>query len=206
MIVNVLKLKTIIMLCAIIFMSIAFAGTANANFWSNLMPKYTVSGKIVNQNQEPLEGVTINFSADGIGGEYRVVTDALGNYVLNLPAKTSGKLMVSKEKYRIVRQTFNAYYVAGEKLIYNYTLHPDFITGKITNVGGEPLDNVKIMIEQDGGLTGVQTVYTNENGNYTSTLPVDDRLYWITIVKEGYQTLRNHSYLSGGYTYNYILK
>lgn len=200
-------LKKLIMLCTItmVFMSFSFIGVANASFWSNLLPTYAFAGKIINQNQEPLEGVTVDFSSDGIGGEYRTVTDALGNYVLNLPAQTSGKLMVSKEKYRTIRDEIGNYN-SGGKIVRNYTLHPDFIIGKITNIDGEPLDSVKIMIEQDGGLGGVQTVYTDENGNYICTLPTDSVNYWVTIVRDGYQTLRDRPYLSGGRVCNYTLK
>ena len=200
---NLLKLRNIITLCTVILASTSFMGTASANFWSAIMPTCTVTGKIVNLNQEPIEGVTVVFVSDGLGIQSRATTDSLGNYVVNPPAKTSGKITVSKGGYRIINETFTIYHSAGDTVVDNFTLRPDWMSGKITTRSGEPLEGVKITFEQNGGVTGVQTIFTDANGNYKYTVPKDAQSYWVTISQDGYQTVREQwTYLYGGQVYN----
>jgi len=143
---------------------------------------------------------------DGIGGQGRAITDALGNYILHPPAQTNGMVTVTKEGYRIVRNTSLYSYHADISTVQNYNLHPDSISGKIINRNGEPLEGVKITFEQNGGLTGVQIAFTDQNGNYKYTVPTDNQNYWITIMKEGYQNVRTQWYMGGGQIYNYTLQ
>ena len=200
---KLLKLRTLIALCTIILTSSSLMGTASANFWSAVSATCTVSGKIVNQNQEPMEGVVVVFVSDGLGIQSRAVTDGMGNYIINPPAKTSGTTTVSKVGYRIINDKIMEYfYSAGQTSVRNYTLHPDWISGKITSRSGEPLEGVKITFEQDGGLTGVQIAFTDASGNYKYTVPKDSQSYWITITKEGYQTIRERWICVGGQVYN----
>ena len=181
-------------------------GTANASFLSSLLPTYTLSGKITNQNQEPLEGVGVTLAYDGIGGQIRTVTDSLGNYVLHPTAKASGILTMNKDGYRILRNKVSQYNYQGTTAVWNYNLHPNWVSGKITDQNGNPLEGVKITFEQNGGVTGVQTVFTDEDGNYKYTAPADSVSYWVTITKEGYTTLRDQwHYLYGGQFHNFTL-
>lgn len=203
---QLLKMKRFITLYTFIMFSYFLIGTADANFLSALMPTYTLSGKIVNQNQEPIEGVTVVFEASGIGGQSKAVTDSLGNYVIHPMAKTSGLLTIRKENYRIIREQIGNYYVAGTSLVNNYSLHPDWISGKVINQNREPVEGAKVSIEEDGGMSGVATVTTDENGNFRCAIPTDSKQYWITIKKDGYQVTRDHTYLYGGQTWNYTLK
>ena len=199
---KIFKLRNITIICTVILTSISLMGTANANFWSAISATYTASGKIVNQNQEPMEGVVVLFVSDGLGIQSRGVTDSMGNYMINPPAKTSGTVTVSKVGYRIINERRSELCSAGSTMVFNYALHPDWISGKITIRSGEPLEGVKITFEQDGGLTGVQIAFTDSNGNYKYTVPKDGENYWITITKEGYQTVRERWYLYGGQVYN----
>lgn len=204
---DLFKLRNILVIGVVIFTSVTFMGTASANFWSSLLPTYTTSGKIVNQNQEPMEGVVVTFVSDGVGIQSRAVTDAMGNYVIHPPAKTSGSITVSMVGYRIIRDKCTIYHQAGSTSVLNYTLHPDWISGKITTRSGEPLEGVKITFEQNGGLSGVQIVFTDANGNYKYTVPTDGQSYWITITKEGYQPVRDQwNYLYGGTVRNNTLQ
>jgi len=198
MVKKILNLQKILIVCAIILISMPVIGTATAS------ANYILAGKITNQNQEPIAGVTAVFVCDGIGGSFTTVTDDLGNYVLHPYAGRSGTLTLSKVGYRIIRDTFGGK-GEGTQNIWNYTLSPDWISGKITNQNGEPLQGVKITFEQDGGLSGVQTIFTDENGNYRYTVPVN-ATYWMTVTKDGYQTNRDQWSLYGGRILDFRLK
>ncbi|MFA6850261.1 MAG: carboxypeptidase-like regulatory domain-containing protein [Selenomonadaceae bacterium] len=200
--------KVLMLLSIIVFSMVAFAEPANASFLSGLfsLPTYTVSGKIVDSNQEPLEGILVSFDCNGIGGKKTVHTDSSGNYVLKLPAKTGGQLTVSGDGYRTKKASFGEYTSAGQAYAQNYTLYPDWISGKAVNQDGEPLQGIEISIEKDGGLNGVKTVYTDENGDYKAQIPADGVYYWLTASADGYSTIRDHVFLTGGYTYNLKMK
>lgn len=204
---NLLIRINILTLCALILANVGFEGTAHASFWSSLVPTYTLSGKVVNQNQEPLEGVTMVFVSDGLGAKSSAVTDPLGNYVVNPLSKTPGMLTLSKDGYRIIRDKYDQWHNAGSQCIRNYNMSPDWISGKITDSDGTPLSGVKITFEQNGGISGVQTVFTDENGNYKYTLPADNKDYWVTISLEGYPTYHGKwDWVFGGRVYNHTLR
>lgn len=203
---NRFKFKISIILFTIIVFNFSFAGTSSASFLSGLLPTYTLSGKIVNQNLEPMEGVSVVFVGDGIGGKCSSVTDSAGNYVLKPPAKTSGIITISKNSYRTVRDKINQWNQAGTTYVNNYRIYPDWVGGKIINQSGEPVEGAKVTFEEDGGMSGILTAITDANGNYRCTIPSDSKQYWITVKMDGYQTTREHPYVSGGQTWNYTLK
>lgn len=93
----------------------------------------------------------------------------------------------------------------GGQIVNNYDLCPNWISGKIVDNDNNPLQGVKISIEKNGGLAGVQTAYTDENGDYKIQISENMVYYWITISLDGYKTIRNNDTLYGGSTHNWTL-
>lgn len=201
-------LKNLFVACTVLCSVFMLTGTAQANFFSALLPTCTLSGKITTQNQEPIEGATVVFVSDGLGIQSKAVTDALGNYVIHPPSRTSGTLTLSKASFFIIRENISSgWYDSNSYNTRNFTMIPNWISGKITAPDGTPLAGAKLTFEQNGGLAGVQTVTTDENGNYKYTLPANQREYWLTISCEGYKTARERwNWVGGGQVYNYVLR
>lgn len=171
-------------------------------------PSATVAGKVIDKNNTPIPDVEIKFIPDGIGNTVKAMTDENGNYSLKVPERTSGLVFVTKEEYRTQKMTIEKYSFSSQRVnVWNYTLHPDFVVGKILDVNNIPIANAKLSFEQDGGMNGVQTVYTDENGNFKCKIPTDNKYYWLTISKDGYTIIREQIWsLSGGQIINRTLK
>lgn len=204
---NFIKLKYLCTVFTIILISASCMGTASAGIFSPFLSTYTISGKVTNKNQEPMPGVEVVIMYNGIGGKIRAVTDDLGNYVLNPVAGVSGIIAVSKMEYRTIRDAVHQYYQKGRQYVWNFTIQPDWMSGKVTDQRGTPIEGVKITFEQNGGTTGVQTIFTDQDGNYKYTLPADYKDYWVTVTKEGYSILRERwQYIAGGAIRNITLR
>lgn len=204
--------KWSVLLCLCIGIILSQAPTANANILTDILGSATTSstctlcGKITNNQQEPLANALVTFSVNGGGIYAQVRTNSQGDYIIKVPADQGGILTVKLDNYRTQTETLYSCRTTGKKYVYNYSLRSDGISGKITDANGTPLEWVKITLEADGGLNGVITLYTDENGNYQTPIPKDSIYYWITITYDGYKTIRDHSYLSGGNTYNFTLR
>jgi hypothetical protein len=80
------------------------------------------------------------------------------------------------------------------------------ISGKITDSNLRPIDGAKMVFEMEGGLKGIQIAKTDNRGNYTISLPVTNKPYWVTIGKEKYKTYRGKIYLKDASdNFNFIL-
>lgn len=64
-------LKKILLSLLIMFSMVGPMGTVHAGFLSNLFatPTYTLCGKITDNSQNPLEGITLTYNGDGVGGK-----------------------------------------------------------------------------------------------------------------------------------------
>ena len=183
---------------------------AEASFLGDLfaLPSCIVSGKIVDNNNTPIEGVEVKFIPDGIGNTVKVITDENGNYAFKIPVKTLGLIVVSKENFRIIKSQIGKYdfSTSGETYVRNYTLNPDYISGKIIDANNQPVANAEVVVELNGGIDGIKKVYTDENGNYRCKISKDSTYYWITIRKDGYSIIRDHIWVCGGSILNYTLR
>ncbi len=206
-----------VILLSVCFLCGAFTGTASASKWGNIIGSVlgggsssgssaeyqpvTVIGKIVDREQVPLSGIKVVIQSDK-GKSWSTHTDANGNYRLNVYGKgTYVSLVITGDEWRTVRERI---YLTSENIC-NWTLHHDYITGKVTDRYGNPMHWVKLSFEANGGTKGVVTAETDENGNYKAAIPEDGVYYWVVVSQDGYRTFRNQQYLCGGYVENYTL-
>ena len=164
-----------------------------------------IAGKIVDRNLTPLEGITVAWSGDG-GGHVSVKTNSEGNYVMNAPKhpeykSATGTWTISGDRWRTIKESGRRY-----EGVYNYTMHHDYMTGKVTTTSGIPLQWVKLVFEQDGSASGRHEIYTDEYGNYEFTLPVSGAYYWVTVSLDGYQIQRHHRRLYDEEVWNLTLR
>lgn len=147
-----------------------------------------IAGKIIDSNGEPIEGILVTYSRNG-GGQSSVKTNSLGNYVINIPYRVSGSLTFSGDTWRSLKE--DTLYKENNQVI-NVRMNHNYMTGKIINRNGQPLQGVKLVFEQNGSASGIQEVYTDDNGNYKYILPKSNAYYWLTISKDGYRQQREH--------------
>ena len=199
-----------------VLMAFVFSGThsvAEATNWGDILgsigklgggsiskESVRIAGKVTDRNQNPLEGITVTWAADG-GGQVSVKTNSEGNYVMNILKATSGKWTISGEGWRTQKNSWGA----NRDEIHNYTMHHDYMSGKVTTANGIPLQWVKLVFEQDGSTSGIQEIYTDEYGNYKYVLPESGANYWVTISLDGYQVQRRHTWLKDEEVWNITL-
>lgn len=200
-----------------VLMAFVFSGThsvAEATNWGDILGSLgklgggsvskgsvRVAGKITDRDQNPLEGITVTWAADG-GGQVSVKTNSAGNYVMNILEGTSGKWTISGEGWRTIKfSDINRY----SEFIMNHTMQHDYMSGKVTTANGIPLQWVKLVFEQDGSASGIQEIYTDEYGNYKYVLPESGANYWVTISLDGYQVQRRHTWLKDEEVWNITL-
>lgn len=202
-----------------VLMAFVFSGThsvAEATNWGDILGSIgklgggsiskgsvRAAGKVTDRDQNPLEGITVTYAADG-GGQVSVKTNSEGNYVMNIPKLTSGKWTISGEGWRTLKSTSGSYGYNAD-LIRNYTMKHDYISGKVTTSSGIPLQWVKLVFEQDGSASGIQEIYTDEYGNYKYVLPESGVWYWVTISLDGYQVKRHHGSFNDENVWNITL-
>ena len=159
----------------------------------------------MDKNKEPIEGIDVMASFDG-GGNYSAKTNSSGNYVLNIPANKSFKLILSGDTWRTLIDTFGTGHGAGTSDVWNYTMHHNYMGGKITTTNGIPLQWVKLVFEEDGSASGIHELYTDEYGNYQFVLPKSGSYYWVTISLDGYRTVREHQHYYDEEVWNVVLR
>ncbi|MBP3721885.1 MAG: carboxypeptidase regulatory-like domain-containing protein, partial [Selenomonadaceae bacterium] len=147
-----------------------------------------LAGKVTDKTGAPLEGILVTYSLNG-GGQNSVKTNSNGNYVLNVYRSGSCQIIISGETWRTQIHDTSGF---NENNVWNFTMRHNYMTGKVTDRNGVPLQGVKFVFEQDGSASGVQEVYTDANGNYKYVIPKSGAKYWITISKDGYQLQRHH--------------
>lgn len=205
------QIMIIFVMCA--FSLVSIGGTAHASLLGDIIGGINalggapngyaiVSGKVTDRAMMPLQGVKVSFVVDGVGIVGEAVTDENGNYKIRAPKAKSGNLSFELIEYRtyIMRE-----YISGDK-VENCIMHADSMSGKVTNEAGDPIEGIALSFEEDGGRTGIITVYTDENGNYKVQIPKDDVPYWVTLSGEGYETVRTRIYGYGEKIENFIMK
>lgn len=146
-----------------------------------------LAGKITDRNSVPLEGILVTYSVNG-GGQKSVKTNSNGNYVLSVYDRVGCQLILQGETWKTQIYNFQPW---GNE-VKNFSMYHDYMTGKVINRNGVPIQGVKLVFEQDGSASGIQEVYTDANGNYKYILPDGGVYFWVTISKDGYQLQREH--------------
>lgn len=195
-------------------LSFGYVGTAQASVWNDIVgglfggsssssgtqTEITVmSGKVVDEDNVPISGITVTVAPDK-SYQRSTHTDENGNYRLSVP-EDYAYITFAGKGWRTYRS--NHGYISKNQ-IWNCSMHHDYISGKVTDRYGNPMHWAKVTVEQNGGGSGILSVYTDENGNYKQTIP-EDTYYWVTVEQNGYKSYRNQNYLYGGRTYNYTL-
>lgn len=215
----IMKIKRgLIVLISACFLCTSLAGTAQASKWGDILGSVftgggssggssssyktvNLAGKVIDTHQVPIQGISVVYESE-TGRTWSTHTDARGNYRMTVPYDTRGYITLSGKEWRTERH--DLYTGTWETNVYNQKMHHDYITGKVTDRYQNPMQWVKLTFEQEGGMNGVVTVYTDENGNYKATLP-NDASYWVVISQDGYKTIRNTDYLYGDYTRDYTM-
>jgi hypothetical protein len=137
--------------------------------------KYSISGTVT-ESGIGLEGVVLN----GLPGT--PVTDASGNYSALVNHGWSGTVVPTLAGYIFTPTNLTYSNVTSSQLNQNYSAlagNP-VISGSVTSPGGVGIQGVSLLFSNDGG-----TAATDENGNYTNTVPSG----WsgtVTPTKDGY--------------------
>lgn len=185
---------------------------------SSTAEKYIISGKIVNTDGLPIEGITVTATGKYNKTERTTTTDANGNYQLTYPGFYDEKkstyeggdvyITAKGNRWRTCKKELNlsVWLYNTFNYVENITLRHDTVTGKVTDPDGLPMHWVKLTFEMDGGQKGVQTVYTDENGNYTYELPESSVSYWYTIHQDGYKDLRGQKSLYDEQVWNITMQ
>ena len=165
----------------------------NQNYTATLL-KRTLSGVIMSDKQQPVEGVTV--SASGEGGT--CVTNDRGEYQLEVDHGWRGTVIPDKEGYTFKPPNKPYGAVTRDQPNQGYTAIMKTFTIKGTiAVGGTPVDNVKVTATNGGGSDT-----TNSKGEFTVTVPYN----WtgeIVPTKEGLN-FNPPSTLYASVTQNYV--
>lgn len=191
-------------LSILIVVAIFFVNTASASAWSlsKLLPKYSVSGKIMNMKMEPIEGAQITFESNERNPfKVTTTTDVNGNYSTGVLTKNVWVTVIKDGGYSTIHST--KYITNGTTL--NFILCPDKYTirGKIMDENGEPIQDVKISIERDDSKGGIWSSIADETGSYFIEIPTGINAetdvgvnVWVTLKKDEYKTYRKRGYIS----------
>ena len=155
-------MKNKLVLLAMIFVLIA-GGTA----FAQIMPEGRITGKVVDDQGNPLPGVTVEATSPKLVGKAATVTDATGTYrLMALPSGTyeitfslpGFKTLIRKDIVLQLSQT----------LVINVTMEPAAIEEAVTVVGEAPLVDVKSTVK--GQVMTKETFLSLPRGRTFDTL------------------------------------
>ena len=148
-------------------------------------PTFTISGRVTDNNNAPLSGVTITLSGSQ---SVTTTTDANGDYVFtSLPTSGEYLLTASKNDYTFNADTATFITPSGDRTA-NFTaqltatLKKHTISGRVLNSSGEPMAGV--MLTLSGSLS--RTATTSSDGSYSFTDVQGGSSCTVTAAKDGY--------------------
>ncbi len=134
-----MKKKTLVFMLALVLISgsIAFA---------QIMPEGKITGKVVDDQGNPLPGVTVEATSPRLVGKAATVTDATGTFrLMALPSGTY-QLTFSLPGFKtLVRK--DIVLQLSQTLVLNVTIEPAAIEEQVTVVGQSPLVDVKSTVK-----------------------------------------------------------
>ena len=141
----------------------AVSGNLSSKNFTGSVIGYYISGTILDDQQQPVQGVSVQFTGD----PGTVTTNAAGEYSIEVPYGYSGTATPQLAGYTFIplQRTYSDVTAPAEDEDYTGTLQTFSISGTITE-GGSPLEGVAVTFSNGGG-----TVLTDAAGNYTNTLP-----------------------------------
>lgn len=155
-------MKNKIAILALILVFLA-GGTA----FAQINPEGKITGKVVDDQGNPLPGVTVEATSPKLVGKAATVTDANGTYrLLALPSGTY-QLTFSLPGFKtLVRQ--NIVLELSQTLVINVTMEPAAIEEQVTVVGQSPLIDVKSTVK--GQVMTKETFLTLPRGRTFDSL------------------------------------
>ena len=147
----------------------------------------TITGTVVDENQNPLEGVTVTLSA-GEGTEaITATTNAEGAYTMEVvPAEDAAYTMTfAKDGY--VTKTIAVESLEAVPEVVVLEAVKVTITGKVTDELDAPLAGVTVTLDEAAGAKEAVTATTAADGTFSLTYtPVEGKEYNVSFAKDGY--------------------
>jgi len=130
---------------ALVFM-LALVLIAGSTAFAQIMPEGKITGKVVDDQGNPLPGVTVEATSPRLVGKAATVTDATGAYrLMALPSGTY-QLTYSLPGFKtLVRK--DIVLQLSQTLVINVTMEPAAIEEQVTVVGQSPLVDVKSTVK-----------------------------------------------------------
>jgi len=134
-----MKGKIVVLALILVFLA---GGTA----FSQIMPEGKITGKVVDDQGNPLPGVTVEATSPKLVGKAATVTDATGTYrLMALPSGTY-EITYSLQGFKtLVRK--DVVLELSQTLVINVTMEPAAIEEQVTVVGQSPLIDVKSTVK-----------------------------------------------------------
>ncbi len=134
-----MKKKTLVFMLALVLI-------AGSTAFAQIMPEGMITGKVVDDQGNPLPGVTVEATSPKLVGKAATVTDANGSYrLMALPSGTY-QLTFSLPGFKtLVRK--DIVLQLSQTLVINVTMEPAAIEEQVTVVGQSPLIDVKSTVK-----------------------------------------------------------
>ena len=147
-----------------------------------------ITGTVVDENQNPLEGVTVTLSAGEGTEDITATTNAEGAYTMEVvPAEDAAYTMTfAKEGYVTKTITVESLEAVPEVVVLEAVKVT--ITGKVTDNQNNPLEGVIVTLDEAAGAKEAVTATTAADGTFSLTYtPVEGKEYNVSFAKDGYK-------------------
>lgn len=139
---------------------------------AQIMPEGKITGRVVDDQGNPLPGVNVEATSPKLVGKATTVTDASGVYrLMALPSGEYEIIFTLPGFKKLIRK--NIYLELSQTLVLNVTLEPAAVEEQVTVVGQAPLIDVKSTVK--GQVMSKETFLTLPRGrsfdSLISTLP-----------------------------------
>ena len=144
-----------------------FVLVAGSTAFARIMPEGRITGKVVDDQGNPLPGVTVEATSPRLVGKAAAVTDATGTYrLMALPSGTY-EITYSLPGFKTVIRK-DIVLQLSQTLVINVTMEPAAIEEAVTVVGEAPLVDVKSTVK--GQVMTKETFLSLPRGRTFDTL------------------------------------
>lgn len=155
----------------------------------------TVFGTIVDEDGDPVEGVTVKITDLDYNPQYHALTDETGQYSIgDVEADNQYYIFAIKDNFDLQQGTpFNMQKSQQVERDFTMTASPEtansLVAGDVVNLEGDPLVGVTVRLFDNSGETPqlIKTTHTNDFGQY-ALFDVPQGVYLITSSLLGYTT------------------
>ncbi|HRT26128.1 MAG TPA: carboxypeptidase-like regulatory domain-containing protein, partial [Candidatus Saccharicenans sp.] len=116
------------------------------SLFAQIMPEGKITGRVVDDQGNPLPGVAVEATSPKLVGKAATVTDVNGTFrLMALPSGTYEVTFTLPGFKKLVRK--NIYLELSQTLVLNVTMEPAAIEEEVTVVGQSPLIDVKSTVK-----------------------------------------------------------